>query len=177
VERVEQGTALVDKAGETMTEVVSSIRRVTDIMGEISAASSEQAAGVSRVGDAISSMDQSTQQNAALVEEMAAAASGLKSQASDLVQVVSVFKISAEQQGGVPARANVRSGNTRSFDGPERRDGPAKPKPGATAASRPVTKPSSGGSASSAPIAAALPKPRVTAKATPAGGDDDWETF
>jgi len=93
VERVEQGTALVDKAGETMTEVVSSIRRVTDIMGEISAASSEQSAGVAQVGEAVSSMDQATQQNAALVEEMAAAASSLKSQANDLVQVVGVFKL------------------------------------------------------------------------------------
>jgi methyl-accepting chemotaxis protein len=93
VERVEQGTALVDKAGETMTEVVSSIRRVTDIMGEISAASNEQSAGVAQVGEAVTSMDQATQQNAALVEEMAAAASSLKSQANDLVQVVGVFKL------------------------------------------------------------------------------------
>jgi methyl-accepting chemotaxis protein len=93
VERVEQGTSLVDKAGATMTEVVSSIRRVTDIMGEISAASSEQSAGVSQVGEAVTQMDQATQQNAALVEEMAAAASSLKSQASDLVQVVAVFKL------------------------------------------------------------------------------------
>ena len=93
VSRVEQGTALVDKAGTTMTEVVSSIRRVTDIMGEISAASSEQSAGVSQVGEAVSSMDQTTQQNAALVEQMAAAASSLKSQAQDLVQVVATFKL------------------------------------------------------------------------------------
>ncbi|MDZ7937778.1 MAG: methyl-accepting chemotaxis protein [Rhodoferax sp.] len=93
VERVEQGTALVDKAGATMTEVVSSIKRVTDIMGEISAASSEQSAGVGQVGEAVGQMDQTTQQNAALVEEMAAAASGLKSQAQDLVQVVAVFKL------------------------------------------------------------------------------------
>ncbi|PQA76961.1 methyl-accepting chemotaxis protein [Rhodoferax sp. TS-BS-61-7] len=93
VERVEQGTALVDKAGATMTEVVSSIRRVTDIMGEISAASSEQSAGVAQVGEAVTQMDQATQQNAALVEEMAAAASSLKSQAQDLVGVVATFKL------------------------------------------------------------------------------------
>jgi methyl-accepting chemotaxis protein len=93
VERVEQGTALVDKAGATMTEVVSSIRRVTDIMGEISAASNEQSAGVAQVGEAVTSMDQATQQNAALVEEMAAAASSLRSQADELVQVVGVFKL------------------------------------------------------------------------------------
>jgi methyl-accepting chemotaxis protein len=81
VERVEQGTALVDKAGATMTEVVTAIRRVTDIMGEISAASSEQSAGVGQVGEAVTQMDQATQQNAALVEEMAAAAASLNTQA------------------------------------------------------------------------------------------------
>jgi methyl-accepting chemotaxis protein len=78
VERVEQGTRLVDKAGTTMTEVVASIRRVTDIMGEISAASSEQSSGVSQVGEAITQMDQATQQNAALVEQSAAAADSLR---------------------------------------------------------------------------------------------------
>ncbi|MBC7918629.1 MAG: HAMP domain-containing protein [Rhodoferax sp.] len=99
VARVEQGTALVDKAGTTMTEVVSSIRRVTDIMGEISAASTEQSQGVAQVGEAVTQMDQTTQQNAALVEQMAAAASSLKSQATELVQVVSIFKLSAEHAG------------------------------------------------------------------------------
>ena len=94
VERVEQGTALVDKAGATMTEVVSAIRRVTDIMGEISAASSEQSQGVSQVGEAITQMDQATQQNAALVEQSAAAADSLKTQAGQLVDAVAVFRLS-----------------------------------------------------------------------------------
>ena len=93
VTRVEQGTALVDKAGATMTEVVGSIRRVTDIMGEISAASSEQSEGVAQMGEAIAQMDQTTQQNAALVEQMAASASSLKSQSDDLVDTVAVFKL------------------------------------------------------------------------------------
>ena len=93
VERVEHGTALVDQAGATMTEVVSSIRRVTDIMGEISSASSEQAHGVAHVGEAVTHMDQATQQNAALVEQMAAAASSLKGQAQDLVHAVEAFKL------------------------------------------------------------------------------------
>jgi methyl-accepting chemotaxis protein-2 (aspartate sensor receptor) len=96
VERVEQGTTLVDQAGVTMTEVVGSIKRVTDIMGEISAASAEQSEGVRQVGMAVAQMDQSTQQNAALVEEMAAAATGLKTQADDLVQTVAVFKIEGQ---------------------------------------------------------------------------------
>ena len=93
VERVEHGSALVDQAGVTMTEVVTSIQRVTDIMGEISAASNEQSLGVSQVSEAVAQMDQATQQNAALVEEMAAAASSLKSQAHDLVGTVAVFKL------------------------------------------------------------------------------------
>jgi methyl-accepting chemotaxis protein len=93
VERVEQGSALVDQAGVTMTEVVGSIRRVTDIMAEISAASSQQSAGVSQVGEAVAQMDRATQQNAALVEQSAAAAESLKQQAGQLVQVVEVFKL------------------------------------------------------------------------------------
>ncbi|KAB2894866.1 MAG: HAMP domain-containing protein, partial [Burkholderiaceae bacterium] len=93
VERVQQGTKLVDRAGETMTEVVTAIRRVTDIMGEISAASGEQSAGVAQVGEAIAQMDQATQQNAALVEESAAAADSLKAQAQQLVQAVAVFRL------------------------------------------------------------------------------------
>ncbi len=94
VERVEQGSALVDQAGVTMTEVVSAIKRATDIMGEISAASSEQSQGVAQIGEAIQQMDRTTQQNAALVDEMAAAASSLKAQAQDLVGTVAVFKLS-----------------------------------------------------------------------------------
>ena len=93
VERVERGTALVDQAGRTMDEVVQSIRRVTDIVGEISAASGEQASGVSQVGQAVGEMDQATQQNAALVEQTAAAAESLKQQATQLVQVVSIFRL------------------------------------------------------------------------------------
>ncbi len=96
VQRVEQGTTLVDQAGHTMEEVVASIKRVTDIMGEISAASSEQSAGVSQVGEAVTQMDQATQQNAALVEQMAAAASSLRTQAQELVQTVSVFRLERE---------------------------------------------------------------------------------
>jgi len=93
VEGVEAGTALVDRAGQTMSEVVASIRRVTDIMGEISAASTEQSQGVEQINEAVTHMDQATQQNAALVEEMAAAAGSLNSQAQELVNTVSVFKL------------------------------------------------------------------------------------
>ncbi|MBI5272133.1 MAG: MCP four helix bundle domain-containing protein [Burkholderiales bacterium] len=93
VSQVEQGTVLVDQAGKTMGEIVGSIRRVSDIVAEITAASAEQSAGISQVGDAVGQMDQVTQQNAALVEESAAAAESLKGQARQLVETVSVFKL------------------------------------------------------------------------------------
>ena len=167
VERVEQGTALVDKAGETMTEVVDSIRRVTDIMGEISAASSEQSMGVQQVGEAVGQMDQTTQQNAALVEQMAAAASSLKSQAEDLVQVVATFKLAPSLQGAGLPQAKVRSitPSKAAFKGPERRDDAPRSAPKAPAAFKPK------------PPASTRNLPVVTAKVAPAGGDDDWETF
>jgi methyl-accepting chemotaxis protein len=110
VERVEHGTALVDQAGTTMNEVVTSIRRVTDIMGEISAASNEQALGVAQVGEAVKQMDEVTQQNAALVEEMAAAASSLKNQASDLVEAVSVFKLGSDGVDRARPQLGMRRG-------------------------------------------------------------------
>jgi methyl-accepting chemotaxis protein len=180
VERVEQGTALVDKAGTTMTEVVGSIKRVTDIMGEISAASNEQAAGVSEVGAAVSQMDQATQQNAALVEEMAAAASSLRNQAQDLVQVVAVFKLgAADAQDHTLPKANVRSSAAQSepFKGPERRaEGVNRKSPGQR--SNPTAGAAKTGTAPTKPAAPAKATPKLTAaKATPAGGDDEWETF
>ena len=97
VERVEQGSALVDQAGATMTEVVSAIQRVTDIMGEISAASAEQSAGVAQVGEAVTQMDRATQENAALVEQSAAAADSMKGQAQQLVEAVAVFRLADAQ--------------------------------------------------------------------------------
>jgi methyl-accepting chemotaxis protein len=172
VERVEQGAALVDKAGTTMDEVVSSIRRVTDIMGEISSASSEQSAGVAQVGEAVTQMDQVTQQNAALVEQMAAAASSLKSQANELVQTVAVFKLNAGEHHPIGMKADVRAPASLSkpFKGAERRL-VAAPKPKQQAAAKPF-KP-----AAKAPTPPRAVPPTLTAKVTPAGGDEEWETF
>ncbi|MEY8879692.1 MAG: methyl-accepting chemotaxis protein, partial [Leptothrix sp. (in: b-proteobacteria)] len=97
VEQVERGSSLVDNAGATMQEIVRAISRVSDIMGEINSASAEQTSGVLQIGEAVSQMDQATQQNAALVEESAAAAESLRSQAAQLVQVVSVFKLDGSE--------------------------------------------------------------------------------
>ncbi|WP_409028276.1 methyl-accepting chemotaxis protein [Janthinobacterium sp. SUN098] len=95
VQKVDVGTDLVDKAGKTMEEIVQSIGFVTSIMSEISNASEEQSAGIEQVNQAISEMDQVTQQNAALVEEASAAAEAMQEQASELAQVVSVFRLDA----------------------------------------------------------------------------------
>jgi len=108
VERVERGTQLVDQAGATMGEVVTSIRRVTDIMGEISAASNEQSAGVAQLGEAITQMDQATQQNAALVEQSAAAAGSLQQQAKALVHVIAAFRTDQGEQPTAAAPAAPR---------------------------------------------------------------------
>ncbi|BBK00847.1 chemotaxis protein [Xanthomonas campestris pv. campestris] len=92
VQRVAEGSALVHTAGKTMGEVVASVQRVTDIMGEISAASQEQSAGIEQVNQTITQMDETTQQNAALVEEATAAARSLEDQAVQLTEAVAVFK-------------------------------------------------------------------------------------
>ena len=105
VERVEQGSRLVDDAGNTMQEVVRSIQRVTDIMGNISAASAEQNTGVAQIGQAVAEMDRATQQNAAMVEQSTAAAESLRAAAMQLVDAVAVFD--ARGQSGSRANGNL----------------------------------------------------------------------
>ncbi|WP_158218734.1 methyl-accepting chemotaxis protein [Roseateles aquatilis] len=94
VETVEAGSSDVAEAGQAMEEIVSGVRRVTDLMGEIAAAATEQRDGISQVNQAVANLDQMTQQNAALVEESTAASSSLREQAQRLAEVVSVFKVS-----------------------------------------------------------------------------------
>jgi len=180
VERVEQGTQLVDKAGITMTEVVGAIRRVTDIMGEISAASSEQSTGVSQVGEAVTQMDQVTQQNAALVEEMAAAASSLSHQAQALVGAVAVFKLTADQ-----ARASQPGGAVDPVPRPAPAADTRKVAMGGHAAGSKATlalRSPSAPAAKKAPAASATTKaagaaPKAAPQAVAAGAEDDWESF
>ena len=186
VERVEQGSALVDQAGSTMQEVVQSIRRVTDIMGEISAASSEQSTGVNQVGEAVTQMDQATQQNAALVEEMAAAASSLQGQAGQLVQAMSIFKINGGAHASTPHPAPA----------PQRPSMAAAPAPKPVAAASRPTKPAPAPAIASKASSAAPPAPprppskpaassagalsapsKTVRPAAQAADDDDWETF
>jgi methyl-accepting chemotaxis protein len=159
VERVEQGTALVDRAGVTMIEIVTSIKRVTDLMGEISSASAEQSAGVAQVSEAVGQMDHVTQQNAALVEQSAAAAESLNVQARQLVQAVAVFKlgqgIGHTEPAAAPNAAIERRGACRATN---------------------VTRPRFGAQVSrAAPSATAPVEGRVPTLVRT--GTDDWESF
>ena len=175
VQRVEHGSTLVDQAGATMTEVVAAIRRVTDIMGEISAASTEQSTGVAQVGEAVTQMDQATQQNAALVEQSAAAAKSLKQQAQRLVEAVAVFKASNnnDHTSRQPAPAPV----ARAAAAPAKALRKGLPPVVQRAPARSAKAPGH------APKVAPRGEPPVltnrvdTRKSTPASGDDDWTTF
>jgi methyl-accepting chemotaxis protein len=148
VDKVQVGTDLVDKAGQTMGEVVSSVKRVTDIMAEISAASAEQSAGIEQVNQAITQMDDVTQQNAALVEEAAAAAESLEEQAQELAKLVSTFRLGNSAPAGQRALP-----------------APAKPVHHAPVAAAPAAR------KAAAPRKAALP-----AKAAKSA-DSEWEEF
>jgi len=170
VEKVEAGSGLVQQAGSTMQEIVQSVQRVTDMIGEITAASTEQSAGIAQVNQAVGNLDQMTQQNAALVEESTAAAQSLREQADQMAQAVSQFKV---------------NGATDTLAAP-RRAAPAPVAAPARPVSAPVARPLQGKApAPSAPrlAAARAPasagKPETAAPARPAARaqEDDWESF
>ena len=149
-EAVAAGSKLVNDAGATMSEIVDSVRRVTDIMSEITAASSEQTAGIEQINEAVAQMDQVTQQNAALVEQAAAASASMQEQTAKLAEAVSVFRI--DGSAAAPVEASVQ---------PVVRAAPARP-----ALAKPATR-------------AAAPAPRKTAAKPSAkvSADGDWEEF
>jgi methyl-accepting chemotaxis protein I, serine sensor receptor len=149
VARVQTGTTLVDEAGRTMTEVIGAVQRVTDIMGEIAAASEEQSSGIEQISRAVSQMDEVTQQNAALVEEAAAAAQSLEDQAAKLRQAVAVFQI-AQAVDHAPVLARREPVRVAA-------KAPASVTPKRT----------------SAPVA----KPAAKPVAAPVSAGGDWETF
>ncbi|MFJ3462031.1 methyl-accepting chemotaxis protein [Achromobacter spanius] len=115
VQKIGQGSGSAERAGATMQEIVSSVQRVTDIMGEIAAASAEQADGIEQVNRAVSQMDEVTQQNAALVEEAAAAAGSMQDQSADLTRAVSAFRLpgSGERALAVEAVSSVQAGGSQ----------------------------------------------------------------
>ncbi|MEA3395592.1 MAG: methyl-accepting chemotaxis protein [Pseudomonadota bacterium] len=163
VEKVESGTQLVTDAGSTMNDIVQSVRRVADVIGEITAASSEQSAGISQVNNSIANLDQMTQQNAALVEQSAAAAQSMREQADQLAQAVAVFKVS-----GMAAMTQrpVMDVTPRPEPAKPLAAKPAVALPATPVAEKPVSK----------PAAKPAEKPASPAKAA-AAESDEWETF
>jgi len=176
VERVEQGSHLVDQAGSTMNEIVSAIRRVTDIVGEISAAGSEQNGGIGQISQAIGQLDTTTQQNAALVEQSAAAAEALRTQAGQLVQTVSVFRLSAGAQAAHPISAPTSVG-TASKTSPGNGGAVMHRASGSTEAAKtaPVLR-TTGQRPAEKRAPAAMPAPAPTPALAVADGAD-WESF
>ncbi|HEY1996297.1 methyl-accepting chemotaxis protein [Paraburkholderia sp.] len=168
VERVQSGSALVDQAGRTMTEIIGAVQRVTDIMGEIAAASEEQSSGIDQVARAVTQMDEVTQQNAALVEEAAAAAQSLEDQAGKLRTAVAVFQV--EDAGNVHHAAQTTQIVRRPAPAKTARKTPAAT-PARTAPAAPARAPAAAAMAAVAPPKAAAPV------AVAAGSDKDWETF
>ncbi|MDW8468000.1 MAG: methyl-accepting chemotaxis protein [Burkholderiales bacterium] len=153
VGRIEHGSALVERAGQTIAELVGAVKRVTDIMGEITAASQEQSGGIEQVNQAVMQMDQATQQNAALVEEAAAAAESLKEQARVLLEAVATFRLKETAQPAVATAAVV-----------------SEPRPAVKNVARLERK-----AAPKRPAPAAANEPARLKKA--AGADDEWKEF
>ncbi len=171
VQRVEQGTQLVDKAGATMADIVSAISRVTDLMAEISAASQEQSQGVAQVGEAVTQMDQTTQQNAALVEESAAAAGALRKQAQDLVQAVAVFQLPGSALYDQAPRAAARAAAPAVVASAA----PARQAPVRRVAARSAPMPAAPRSLMGGAVAGESAAARNAPKSSL--NEDDWETF
>ncbi|MCW0413791.1 methyl-accepting chemotaxis protein [Xanthomonas sacchari] len=148
VSQVANGSTLVRQAGQTMTEIVASVQRVTDIMGEIAAASQEQSAGIEQVNQTVTQMDETTQQNAALVEEATAAARSMEEQAGQLIEAVSIFRVEQSAQASAVHAPQAVS---------------------APRAAAPAKKP--------AAVAAAKPAAVRARKVEPALADSDWQEF
>ena len=164
VEKVETGSRLVADAGTTMTDIVRSVQSVTDMIGEITSASSEQSLGINQVNQAVGNLDQMTQQNAALVEESAAAAQSLREQAEHLAQVVSVFKVNGAAYGGVAPP--MRTAHI-----------PASPARPAAVSKASAPRIAQAGNKPAAKAAAAPAKPAPARSPAMAGVEEDWESF
>jgi len=178
VERVEAGSALVDDAGKSMDDIVVQVKRVTDLISEITASSAEQSNGIGQVSDAVTQLDQMTQQNAALVEESAAAAVSLRQQAVELTTLVSAFRLSqheaqqaighAQQSSRVALPAAASPPPVRPAARPVTKPALQRPAP----ASSPAPAPAQPSSSRSEPAPASASKVATTELV-----EDDWEQF
>ncbi|HEY8519030.1 MAG TPA: methyl-accepting chemotaxis protein [Gammaproteobacteria bacterium] len=162
VQNVQSGSALVEEAGATMEEIVNAIKRVTDIMGEISAASMEQSQGIEQVNSTITQLDEMTQQNAALVEQAAAAAASMEEQAKVLAQAVAVFRLRAKAEERAAAARN----------GTARKRGKRPAANGAHAEAGEEARAARPAAEAAPPVRKLAAVPAVTTT-----GDDEWTEF
>ncbi|HEV6965825.1 methyl-accepting chemotaxis protein [Roseateles sp.] len=185
VERVDSGTEQVQAAGATMTEIVASVQRVTDIIGEISAAAREQSEGIGVVNGSVVQLDQMTQQNAALVEESAAAAESLREQSARMAEAIGVFKLSGStsRHSAAPMAARPPLAKAAPAMPPvAKAPAPKAPVTKAAAPKPPMAKPVAAKPAAQpakprpAPEVAPRPAPAPRVAAAPVD-DGDWETF
>ncbi|AVS64917.1 chemotaxis protein [Paracidovorax avenae] len=172
VEKVEAGSQQVEEAGRTMSDIVTQVKRVNDLISEISAATQEQAQGIGQVSDAVSQLDQVTQQNAALVEESAAAADSLRAQAGRLVDAVSQFRLHHDQ--GLPAPAPTPVAAPRAAATPAAASTLPAAKP---AAARVPAAPRAPAVAARRPVPASTKAPAPSLALTGSASEDDWTSF
>ena len=201
VQNVESGSQQVAQAGQSMSDIVTSVQRVSDLIAEITASSTEQRDGISQVNQAVTNLDQMTQQNAALVEESSAAATAMRDQAQHLAQVMSMFNVGTDTRPGnapsaaarAPVRRPLASAAAPSMAAAKHRVSTAKPAAAAVGSSAGAgaatgaglgagTRPGTpAGTSGSAPSGAAAPRLSAAAKAAPRqssmASEEDWESF
>jgi methyl-accepting chemotaxis protein len=170
VGKVETGSKLVGDAGRTMTDIVSQVRRVSDMISEISTAAAEQTQGIGQVGEAVTQLDQVTQQNAALVEELAAAAGSLKARSAELVGSVSAFRLDRSQMATPVAAMAAPAAPAPRAAVPAHKPEAQAAKPAAAVVAR---KPQ----AIVSPVRPKAPAPSTAAATATAGNDGEWTQF
>jgi len=165
VKKVEEGSLLVTQSGQTLDQIVTSVKKVSDIIGEIAAASQEQSVGIEQVNKAVMQMDETTQQNAALVEQAAAASEAILDQATQLADMVGKYRVDTASMATTSAPSATRVATAA-----------PRPAPAATGGERRgVKRPWSKPNSAKAPVEA--PKPRSAKEASGGGADADWQEF
>jgi methyl-accepting chemotaxis protein len=167
VERIDSGTRLAGEAGRSMGEIVTGVQRVSDLVGEISAAAAEQSAGLRQINESVADLDQMTQRNAALVEEGAAATDSLQQQAKTLVQTVARFQLDDQDSSNPPLGMPAADPDSR-WDGADRR-GPSR--------ARNVTRPTFGLAGQTSPAAVPAPEIPTAADSKRTGTGARWESY
>jgi methyl-accepting chemotaxis protein len=172
VKKVSDGSALVTQSGQTLEQIVASVKKVSDIVAEIAAASREQSSGIEQVNRAVMQMDELTQQNAALVEQATASSQAMADQARELNEMMSRYQVSGEvgMRRSTPSHVEAAPTVSTAADGAPAMDRRSKSRPWAKRSA-------AAGLPAATAAAAAAPAPRKQAAAAGGGSDSDWQEF